>query len=433
MEKVVFAVLVLLMLTMTAYAQPKYDSTSLDPPSVQAGDDVNIYVKFHEGLTKREIYSTPMKNLEKLPVGEDPSVYYTARIFPNDEATVQYVLIKEGERNVGHLFAGETWTIPFKVHVSENALPTNYTLTFEVLKTTMDGGGEGEVVLYRDIQFDVTGTPKFALDSDSMLKAGEAKKFMISLANVGGGIARHATVNLNATSPLTVLGPSNVYIGDMNGLTATKIDYDLYVDSAALPKAYTIPIEIRYTDEDGVMQSVGKTVGVKVQGVPQVMASLDSFDDMKAGMTGKATVTVANKGFIEAKFLSIQMADTDQYTVVSKSNAYIGNLASDDFQSEDFKIKVKDGVEGKIPIRVTVTYTEENNNQVHTEDANLELNVMSAAEYDKTHPTGNGTQQIMNVAIAVPVLVVAYVCLWLLWKVIGAVTGFIDRKVFRRQ
>jgi hypothetical protein len=434
MKNVVYMAVILVMLAASmASAQARFDSVSLDPPHVEPGMDVNIYAKFHEGLTKREIYTTPKSNGEKMPLGEKSDTYYTARIIPKDEATRQYILIKEGERDIGHMFAGETWTAPFEVHISDNAPPTNYTLTFELFKTSSDSAVQGDVVLSKDISILVDGVPKFTLDSDSQLRTGETKQFALSLGNVGGGVARHVTVSMNATSPLTVLKSSSVYVGDMTGKSSNKIVYELYVDSAASPKAYTIPVEIKYTDRDGVTQTVGKTVGVKVQGSPQVMVSLDSSEDLKGGLTGKVTLSAANKGFIEAKFLSLSVSDTEQYTVTSKNNVYIGNLASDDFQSEDFEIRVKDGVQGKIPLKVAVTYTEENNNQVHSEDAQITVNVMSKEEYESAHPSGNGTQQYVGILLAVPVLIVGYLAVWLLLKIVGSLTSFIDRKMFRKQ
>lgn len=431
MRKIVAAA-VLLMLASCASAQARYDSASIEPPYVEPGDTVTINVKFHEGLTRREIYTTPVSNGERLPIGEKANTSYSAALVPKDEATRRYVLIKEGERPIGHLFAGETWTAPFEIQVLDGAPPTNYTLTFQLSKGGLDGT-DREVALTRDITVVVNGAPKFTIDSDNELSAGKAKSFRVAVGNVGGGTARQVTLTLNATSPLTVLKASSQYLGDMNGLTSNTLHYELYVDSTASPKAYTVPVEIRYTDREGVQQTVGKMLGVKVSGNPNVMASIDSFDDVKGGMTGKVTVSVANKGFVEAKFLSLSILDGDKYTVTSKSDVYIGNLASDDFQSEDFKVRFADGASGKVPLKVRVSYTEENNNGVHTDDFELPINVMSQGDYDKAHPTTDGGQQLVMVAVLIPAVIVAYVALWLLYKVAGAVTGLIDRKVFRRK
>lgn len=426
------AVFIVMLMASMACAQVRFDSVSMEPTYIEPGDDVEFYVKFHEGLSKREILVTPTKDSERLPVGDEAMKYYKALIVPKDDATDKYVIIKERQRNVGHMFPGETWTTPFEIHVSDKAPATTYTLTFEVLKTNIDGTEEGEVILSRDLSFNVQGTPKISIDSDSQLKAGEITDFNVKLTNVGGGTARHVTVGLNATSPLSILKSASVYVGDMSGKTSREVTYQMHVDSSADPKAYNVPVLITYVDRNGATQMVGQLIGVKIASMPMVSASLDSQDDFMAGTEGAVTVSVVNEGFVDAKFLSVELVETNEYTVTSNSDVYIGNLASDDFETEDFEIKVADGVSGKIPLKVKVKYTEENNNERHIEEPKIELNVLSAGEYYKKHPKANGTQQLMSVVMVIPALVIGYIVLWLLFKIVGAITGFIDRKVFRR-
>ncbi|MBD3389061.1 MAG: hypothetical protein GF416_08235 [Candidatus Altiarchaeales archaeon] len=416
----------------TACAQARFDSVSIEPPYIEPGNDVNVYVKFHEGLNKRDILVTPTKDDERLPVGDDTAVYYLAVLTPKDDATSDYILVKDQRKSIGHMYPGETWTAPFEIHVSDSAPPTTYTLSFEVLKTDIQGTEEGEVILSREIGLDVKGVPSFTLASDSQLRSGETKDFHVTVSNVGGGTARHVLVSLNATSPLTVLKSSTLYAGDMSGVAAKNLVYELHVDSSAEPRAYSIPVEITYTDRNGSAHMVTKSIGVKVQGMPVVTANLDSQDDVMEAMSGSITLSVVNKGFIDAKFLSLELEDSDQYTVTSNHEVYIGNLASDDFETEDFTVKVAEGVTGKVPLKVKVSYTEENNNEMHLVQPELYLNVLPSDEYYALHPKTNGSQQIMGVVFAVPALIVGYIVLWLLFKIVNAITGFIDRKVFRK-
>jgi hypothetical protein len=229
-----------------------------------------------------------------------------------------------------------------------------------------------------------------------------------------------------------MLGSNEVYVGDIADSSPRNMSFSLYVDSSASPKAYEIPITITYLDRAGAKQTVSKKIGVKVIGSPNVETSIDSQDDLNAGAAGKITLSVANKAFVDAKFLSIQLLDTKDYTVTSGNGVYIGNLASDDFQTEEFSIKVAEGVSGKIPMKVKITYTEENNNMVHVDEPAVTFNVMSDEDYFKKHPQGNGTQTLIMLLLALPALVAAYLVLWLLLKVVGVLTTFIDKRVFKR-
>ncbi len=433
MKKIYMTILALMIMANATMAQTRFDSASMEPSYLERGDDVSIYVKFHQGLNKREIYVTPTKNGEKMPIGGPSSDYYIARITPKDKATEKYIIIKQGERNVGSLSAGESWTSPFEVHITDDAPATNYTLNFEILKTNPEKTKTLETILSQDIILQVSGTPKFNINSDNNLNAGETKEFRLSISNVGGGTARQVTVSLNATSPITVLRSSSKYLGDMTGKTFKDLIYDLQVDSSAEPKAYTIPIEIKYIDRSGTVNTVTDTLGVKVSAEPRVSASIDAVSEMSAGNEGTVTLSVVNKGFVDAKFLSIEVLDTDNYTVTSTNKIYIGNLASDDFETEDYTIDVAEEAQGKIPLKVRVTYTEKNNNIGKTIESDLNIHVLSAEEYKKAHPNGDATQQIIAAVMILPAIIVGYIVLWLMFKVIGAVTSLIDRKIFKRH
>ncbi len=433
MRKFLTVLALVLLMASPALGQARFDSVSMEPSYVEPGDDVEVVVKFHEGLTTRELYATPTRDEEPLPLYENKDTSYVATLTPKNAAAAEHLLVKQDQRRVGHLFTGESWSVPFDVHVSDDTPPTNYTLEFRLLKTDLEGTGETTVALSKDIQVKVNGVPKFTLDSDSQLTAGETQDFTVRVGNVGGATARQVTLTLNSTFPLTVLRSSTAYIGDMPGDAHQELVYDLNVDSSADPKSYTMPVDIKYVDRAGATQTVTKNLGVKVEGMPVISASLDSFDDFMAGVEGTVTVSVINKGFVDANFLSVELVETGDYTVTSNSEVYIGNLASDDFETEDFTIKVADGVSGKIPLKVKVSYTEENRNQVHEEDHNLDLNVLAEDEYLMKHPRANGIQSLIGMVAVIPLLIIAYLVLWLLWKLVGLITGFIDRKVFKRS
>ncbi|MFC2162036.1 COG1361 S-layer family protein [Candidatus Altiarchaeota archaeon] len=423
---------VILILTQAASAKLLLDSMYNNPTYIEAGDNVDIYMKFHEDPSTWKLTSVKTSDGERQPVGKDQDIYYITKIVCTDESAKANIILKNSERDVGYLDYGESWTSPFEVKVSEKAPEGQYGMQFVVLKTNMEKTSTPEIVLTHRFNLTVEGDPKFSITSDNLLTAGEIKRFKVSLSNVGGGIAKHATISLNASSPLTVLKSSSSYMGDMSGKIYRDVYYELHVDSAASPKAYSIPVTITYNDRSGVSQEMDKTLGVKVAGLPSVTSNIDSFTDLKQDMEGTVTVNVVNKGFIDAKFLSIEVLDTDKYTVTSNSEVYIGNLASDDFEKEDFTVKVKKGVAGKIPMKVRVTYTEDNNNEVHVLSEEMELNVMTDAEYLKKNPAQNGTEYAQTIVFGLVGLIVGYLALWFILKILGAITGFIDRHLFKR-
>jgi hypothetical protein len=431
--KAVFVFLVVLLMGSTAYGQVRYDSHSLDPAYIRAGDDVELYVKFHEGMTQRVLYSSPSDAQGvRVPIPGDRKVYYISRIRPKDTITASSILIKRDSRNIGNVFPGETWSSGFSFHVLDNAPATDYTLVFEILKTNMEMTAAPEIVLSQDIQVRVSGQPKFTFNSDSELDAGAKRTFRVTVINNGGGVARESIVSLNATHPITVLKSSSTSLGDMKPRESKTISYDVFVDSKAEPKAYIIPLRVSYLDRSGNLRVVEEKLGVRVMGAPVIDVSLDSVEELVAGKSATATLRVVNKGFMDAKFLSIDVEDTDQYSVVSGKSTYIGNLGSDDFETEDIKIRIGDDVSGEISFKGRITYTQENNNQRTEEDFEFSMNVLSRGDYDLLNPSANASEQILGLLLLIPALIAGYLGLWLLFKIVGALTGFVDRKIFRK-
>lgn len=432
MKKKIIAVMVLFMFVNVACAQVRFDSASTEPSYIEPGDNVEIFVKYHQGLSKRELYSKQTADGKGIPLNAKGDTIVT-KIVPKDEATAEYITVKEGRRFIGELFAGESWTSTFEVYVAENAPPTDYTLTFTVLKADSEGAQEGDTILTEDISLTVRGSPKFSLTSEPEMDAGEKKQFDIDVRNVGAGVARDATITVNATYPLTTLKSASIYLGDMAGKSKKTATYDIFVDSTAEPKAYEIPVTVKYLDNSGAEKTVRDTLGVTVKGMPQVQVNLEESSEAAENREAKVSLGVVNKGFIEVKFLSMEVMESSSYEIVSKEKAYIGNLASDDFETEDFSVKFKEGAKGKVPLKVKVTYTEENNNHPVEDVFDVNVNVMSTAEYEQKHPTTDPTSQAVTVVAAVFGLIAGYFVLWLVLKVLGAVTGLIDRKIFRRS
>ncbi len=432
MKKILLIIGLIALLAQAASAKLLVDSISMEPTYIEPGDEVKINVKFHEDPATWKLTSVKTSSGEKLPVGQDKDKYYITKLIPYDNLAKEHILIKKGERDVGHLYYGESWTSPFEIAVKDRAPEAMYGMELQILRTNLDKTAEPEIAFTTRFNVSVQGNPKFTISSDNQLTAGESKKFKVLISNVGGGVAKHVSVIVNASSPLTVLKSSSIYAGDMSGKAYKEMNYDMHVDSSASPRAYNLPVQIRYTDRAGTEQTIQKKLGVKVAGIPMVSSNLDSFDDFMQGTKGTVTVSIINKGFIDAKFLSVKLSDTKDYTVTSNSDIYIGNLASDDFETEDYTIKLSEGASGKIPLRVTISFTEENNNEMHVVEQLLDLNVLTEDEFYELHPKQNGMQQATSMLLAIPAIIVGYLVLWFLFKIIGLITGFLDRKLFRR-
>ncbi|MBD3260249.1 MAG: hypothetical protein GF334_01005, partial [Candidatus Altiarchaeales archaeon] len=111
-QKKILGLMVFLLLSGWVLAEPRIDSVSIQPDYVEAGYDIDVKVKVSEGLVKRNLYSAQRQNGSKIPQ-QDTESYYVGTLSPANRYTNQQAIITEPERDIGHLFSGESWTVPF--------------------------------------------------------------------------------------------------------------------------------------------------------------------------------------------------------------------------------------------------------------------------------------------------------------------------------
>ncbi len=263
---------------------------------------------------------------------------------------------------------------------------------------------------------------------------GSVANITVSIENVGNSEAKDASVTLDLNTPFTAIGSSETYVGQFGSKSSKDLNFQASVDSAANIQAYDIPLTITYYDLAGTQHSIQKSIGLQVDGKPEIKAILESTSLFGPGSKGTVTVMVVNKGFAQVKFLNLKMLPTKDYDVTSASEAYIGNLDSDSTDSQDFTIQLNNNVSaGTIPMLFQVTYKEQNSNIDHIDPVQLNLNVLSIQDYTQKQPTGSPLSLLLSGVGILVGLVVAYIVLWFLAKLIGVITGFLDRKLFKRK
>lgn len=429
--KKLFIVLLIGFLMQSASAKVRIDSINLDPAHIEAGDEIDIYVKFHESPSTRDVWSGQSPGYSEMGLARDnPDVFYIATLLPADDASKEYITILKGTRTVGHLFIGESWTTPFKVKVREDTPATSYGMEFQILKTDISGV-EGDLAMSYKFDIPVKGIVKLNVKSGTTLKLGAVNNVMVSIKNNGGGIARHVTISSNVTGNVKTMETSEIYIGKIANGENKDVDMKLSVSGEAMTGAYDLSIQIGYVDSSGSAVRMNQTIGLWIEGSPDLDVVLDSADNFMEGQSGTITVGVINQGFIDTKFLTLEILPGEGYTVTSSEKIYIGSLSSDDTETEEFEVKIGTGVaEGKLPVKARVTFKDESTDRVYTEDTMININVLSKSEYAKL-VSGNGGFSIKNL-LAIPLIIVAYLVLWFIYKLVNLITGYVNSKIFKR-
>jgi hypothetical protein len=263
---------------------------------------------------------------------------------------------------------------------------------------------------------------------------GSTANITLKIDNVGSASANDVSMSLGVTDPLVAVGSSERYIGNVKSHQEIAVSFGVSIDSSADIKSYDVPVLITYFDLAGNKQFINKSVGIKVDGKPEIKVIIQKIDLLTSGTKSKVTLDIVNKGFAQVKFLNLKVLSTDKYDVTSASEVYIGNLDSDSTDSQDFEVQVKDNVApGKIPLKIEVSYKEKNNNLDHTEPINLEMTVLSMQDYAAKQPAGSPIMMVVSIVGGLLALVVGLIVLWFVIKIFFAVIGFLDRKLFKRK
>jgi hypothetical protein len=239
---------------------------------------------------------------------------------------------------------------------------------------------------------------------------GTAVNVTVSLENLGSAQANDVSVTAQLSSPFTPIGSSERYIGAIGKHEKKDASFQLLVDSQADVKAYEIPLTIDYFDSAGTKYSIKKTIGLALDGKPQLQLFLERNDYLAPGSTGRVTVSIVNKGFAEVRFLSIKLLPTENYAVSLPSESYVGNLGSDATVTEDYEISVnKNASTGTIPLRVRLQYKETNSNVDQIVSSDIDVNVLSAQDYSAKQPSGSMSALITGIEVLMGLLAAALI------------------------
>ncbi len=401
-------IIVLLVLSLVAVHAQSYDSAGAldismvnqDPDPVEPGHYVDVRWKVENLGTKA---------LENVEVELMPS--YPFSIDPGDSA-------HKDIRTLDSLQNGDTGVIiKYKVRVDENALEGNNTLKLRY--RTADTGW-----LTQEYSIDVQSIDaNIGIESietaPSVILPGKTFDLKIRLKNLADSVMKDVSIKLDlmlsSISAGTATSTTKSEILDalpfapINSATEKKVrnikpgdevifSYSLIAYPDADSKVYKIPIELNFYDSLGNEYTQNDVIGVVVTAQPDITAVLQ--ENTFTGKDSKGTVTVkfVNKGLTNIKFLNVHLGKSDDYTILSPDEVYIGNIDSDDYETADFDLLLKTN-KSDIPLPIHYDYMD-SDNDVISQDKVLSINLDEG-----TGASGSNTTVIVIVAAALAVII----------------------------
>ncbi|OYT27429.1 MAG: hypothetical protein B6U97_01530 [Candidatus Altiarchaeales archaeon ex4484_96] len=420
----------------TAVADVRVDSYYMDDYYIEAGDELTMYFKFHRvpitslvGLQEKVTYGA---GDTKIIQAESPEDYYMVKITPDSEMSEKYILLSNSQKKIGHLSVGENWGSKFEVKIAQDAPAATYDMILKIYKTDPEYESE-EVVFQEPFEISVRGVPQIDLDAVNKMSIGSTGDLTLRVNNKGGGVAKDVKVDLDLSTPFTPVGSSMEYIGTIEPGASVSLSFMVSVSATAEVKTHNVPVTISYKDDNGTPSTVSTNLGVQIDSTPELAFGLDQVDELAPGVSGNVILTISNEGFVDAKFLKFTLQESEDYEIHSINEIYVGNLDSDDIETDEFSIRIADGFnEQQVPLKVKLTYKGEGSDTTYTKESEVNISIKSRAEYDAKHQTNGTDDTIVMALIAIPALFIVLLVIWFVYKLFGFVTSFINRKLFAR-
>ncbi|MFA5258546.1 MAG: NEW3 domain-containing protein [Candidatus Pacearchaeota archaeon] len=174
----------------------------------------------------------------------------------------------------------------------------------------------------------------------------------------------------------------------------------------ALPKTaegvYKASLEIDYLNNIGEERQDNYSIGLIVKSVPKIFAQIEKTEIYDEKRTGELTVTFTNNDLADITFLTAEIAESEDYEIISSNKKYIGDLDSNDFQSTTFTLKIVNNIKDlTIPIKVDY---KDSLNKDYSQEFKLPLKIRTGAELG----IANNSYYLGLIALVLLIVLVIY-------------------------
>jgi hypothetical protein len=389
MKKIALLMTLMLLLSMSvAIAEPALKATLLrqEPLPAEPGQYVTVYVEL-ENEGSDDATNAAIEFVDEFP--------FT-------------VVSSDKRENLGVLKSQQSYVADFRIRVDSSAPIGDNSLT---IRYTSDVNSANWVERNLDVEVNSNDASLAITKVDvnpEEIAAGEAGAITLSVQNNADIVLRDISLQLKlkttsgtTTTDLPFIPTSSVTEKRINRLNVgeTKdITFDVKAYPSAEPGYYKLPLEMTYFDDQGSEATSSDYVGVIVEAKPELKILVENSQLRTIGEAGTITLQFINKGIHDLKFLDVNVQESDSYEVLSSSTAYIGDLDSDDFRTEEYTIIATDE---NAQMQVAVEYRDQNN-KMYSEIVNVPI------LFNKV-PQQNGGSSGTVIFVVIVLAIVGYV------------------------
>jgi hypothetical protein len=214
---------------------------------------------------------------------------------------------------------------------------------------------------------------------------GDTVEVRLKIENNGSQTSDDVIITFGEQYPFKLYSGSAIRnVGQLRavqtGADAVIVDYIIKVDDNAEEGENELKLRVQMGDRRWIYEDSQFTIDVAEYDRPDIKAYIRESQILKAGEKGDIVIEVANTDVGDAKFLQLTLLPSDDYNVLSSSEyVYLGDVDSDDTESESFSIYVSPKANGKVTFPVKVEY-QDSNEKKYEKNYNLKLNIFSEDE-----------------------------------------------------
>lgn len=337
----------------------RIDLNKIDPSPIKPGEIFDIWFD----ITNVEAYT--LRNVE----------FTISTKFPFS--------INEGLDTVkiAELKPGEIHSIKYNIKTNANADEGTYDLGLQYLSPKIGSIVSAKFSL--DIVKSKTISATNIKVDPERVRQGERATITFTLENTADSALKDVKVKLDLSGDLP-FAPIGATTENDVALLAKGQRTDVVFNIIALPDAksgiYKLPLDITYYDESGKEYNKQNIFGVMIGSEPDLSFYIDSTTLYKgSGNVGTINIKIVNKGLSDVKFLNLNLEDTNYFEVISPGEVYIGNVDSDDYETAEYKVKIKRTKDGGVVFPLKVSYKDATNTE-YSEIKEVTLKLRSARD-----------------------------------------------------
>ena len=201
--------------------------------------------------------------------------------------------------------------------------------------------------------------------SPTQVEPGEIASITIEIENILEKDVYNLNVKLDLSeSPFAPYqSSSEKFVEEILEGDDEKFTYKLIVLPSTSSGIYKVPVQIDYVDEDGNASTKTELISITVNAEPELKISVEEPSALIRGSENSFSLKIINSGLADIKFVYFTVGEVNGINFLSEKEQYIGDIDSDDYDSLDYQIYLKENAQGLINLPVTLKFRDATNKE----------------------------------------------------------------------